>query len=391
MSNLCKHWQLNPDVDFLNHGSFGAAPAVVLQAQRSLQDALERDPIEFLAPERQLESHLDTVREAVAALVGADTADIAPVRNATDGVNAVLRSFPLNRSDEIVITDHGYNACNNAARFVAERVQAAVRIAHIPFPLNDPADVVAAIEAAFTDRTRLLLVDHVTSPTALVLPIDQIIASAHAQGIRVLVDGAHAPGMLPINLRRLDPDYYTANHHKWLCGPKSSGFLYVRRELQPEVRPTVISHGANRPRPGRSRFLSEFAWTGTFDPTPLLAMPTALRFLDQLRPGGFAAHMSANNQLAQEAREVLLAKLGSDPPAPTSMLGSMATLPLPPAAEPPAGKLDPLQQRLFAHYRIEVPILRWPDPAHRWIRISAQAYNDIAQYERLAQALLAEL
>ena len=251
----------------------------MLAVQRQLQDALEADPIRFLAPERELDPNLDAVRQVMAKLLNAPADDIAFVRNATDGVNAVFRSLPLEPGDQILVTNHGYNACINAARFAAERVGAEVHTANLPFPVTSVEQVISAVEARFTDRTRILLIDHVTSPTGLVLPVAEIVSRAHARGIRVMVDGAHAPGMLPLHLTELGADYYTSNHHKWLCGPKVSGFLYVRPEFQAEVRPTVISHAANRPRPGRSRFLAEFDWTGTYDPTPILALPTAIEFL----------------------------------------------------------------------------------------------------------------
>ncbi len=222
--SFASHWQLSSELDFLNHGSFGAAPTIVLAAQRRLQDALERDPIRFLAPERELEPKLDHVRAVLSELVAAPADDLAFVHNATDGVNAVVRSMSLDEGDEIIITNHGYNACNNAAQFAADRRGARIRVAKIPFPLADSNEVVRAIEAEFSSRTRLLLVDHVTSPSGLVFPIEKIIASAHASGIRVLVDGAHAPGMVPLDLRKMDADYYTANHHKWLCAPRLPAF-----------------------------------------------------------------------------------------------------------------------------------------------------------------------
>ena len=229
------HWQLNPDIIFLNHGSFGATPTVVLEQQQHFRAALESEPIQFLAPERKLEPKLDRVREIVATLVRCDSQDLAFVRNVTDGVNAVLRSFPFESGDEIVITNLGYNACNNAARFAADKSNAVVREAVLPFPIQDPAEIVTAIEAKFTDRTRLLLVDHVTSATGLVLPIKEIVHRAKERGIRVLVDGAHALGMVDIDLESIGADYYTANHHKWFCGPKTSGMLWVKRDLQHEV------------------------------------------------------------------------------------------------------------------------------------------------------------
>lgn len=391
------HWQLSPDLDFLNHGSFGATPTVVLEAQRRLQDALERDPIRFLAPERELEPKLDHVRAVLSDLVGAPASDLAFVRNATDGVNAVLRSMSLAEGDEIVVTNHGYNACINAAQFVADGRGARIRVAKVPFPIDASDEVVRSIETEFSDRTRLLLVDHVTSPTGLVFPIKKIIASAHTAGIRVLVDGAHAAGMVPLDLQKIDVDYYTANHHKWLCAPKASGFLYVRRQFQEEVRPTVISHAANRPRPGRSRFLAEFDWTGTYDPTPLLSVPDAIEFLRSLVPGGIDELMSTNRKLALDARRVLCDALQIEVPAPAGMIGSLVAVPLPPASSPMTAQLDPLQVLLYERHRLEVPVFPGPElfpgpaPKSRLLRVSLQAYNHIDQIERLAEVLRCEL
>ncbi len=342
-------------------------------------------------PERELEPKLDHVRTVLSELVGAPATDLAFVRNATEGVNAVLRSMSLREGDEIVFTNHGYNACNNAARFATDRSGAKIRVAEIPFPLADADQVVRAIETEINDRTRLLLVDHVSSPSGLVFPIDKIIALAHASGVRVLVDGAHAPGMVPLDLRELEADYYTANHHKWLCGPKASGFLYVRRELQEEVRPTVISHAANRPRPGRSRFIAEFDWYGTFDPTPLLSVPDAIEFLSSLFPGGINELMATNRRLALDAREVLCDALQIDAPSPAEMIGSLVALPLPPPQQQPRGELDPLQVLLYDQHRFELPIFAFPDSGARVLRISLQAYNQIGQIERLAEVLRREL
>ncbi|MCS7470819.1 aminotransferase class V-fold PLP-dependent enzyme [Stieleria sp. ICT_E10.1] len=387
MSNPFRtHWRLNPDVDFLNHGSFGATPIVVMEAQRAWMERLERDPIEFLGPERALLPKLDRVRDYIGRLVGADPADLAFVRNATEGVNAVLRSFPFSPGDEVVITNHGYNACNNAARYAAERCGAVVSVAELPFPIESNAQVIEAIDAMLTSKTRLLLIDHVTSPTGLVLPVKGLIELARRRGVRVMVDGAHAPGMVPVDLSDLDPDYYTGNHHKWLCGPKTSGFLYVRREWQHEVRPTTISHGANSPALGRTPFLAEFNWVGTYDPTPILSMPAAVEFLSVLKEGGFTQLMRDNHALVLAGRHALLDALGCDLPAPAEMLGSLASVPLSAERVGDGDAVKRLQHRIYHEHAIEVPIflLNGTLPC---LRISAQAYNSLDQYERLADAL----
>lgn len=381
-----QHWNLNPKIDFFNHGSFGATPKVVLQAQCSLVDQLERDPIEFLAPERSLLPRLDAVRRDIAGLIGASPDGLAFVRNATDGVNAVLRSFRWAAGDEVLITDHGYNACSNAARFAAEQAGAHARVAKIPFPIGSESEVIERIEGELTDRTRLLLIDHVTSPTGLIFPIEGIIKMAKAAGVRVLVDGAHAPGMVEVDLSKLNADYYTANHHKWLCAPKASGFLYVDEAFRDEVRPTVISHGANRLDRGRTRFQTEFDWIGTYDPTPLLAVSSSLRFLESLFPGGINELMRRNRNLALHARSILLDAMGIDPPSPESMIGSLASIPIEIRGVETVEQVERFQKLLREEHRFEVPLFRW---GRRGVllRISAQAYNTIEQFERLAGLL----
>ncbi|TWU26570.1 Isopenicillin N epimerase [Novipirellula galeiformis] len=387
-----QHWKIDPRLDFLNHGSFGAVPTVVLQAQQAFRDELESDPIRYLAPERELEPKLDYVRDVLSELIVADAADLAFVLNATAGVNAVLRSFPLRDGDEIVVTNHGYNACNNAAHYAAERAGAIVRTAEIPFPVGGPGQVVDAIEQQLSDRTRMVMVDHVTSSTGLVFPVQAITDLAHARNIRVLVDGAHAPGMVPLNLAELGVDYYTANHHKWLCAPKVSGFLWVHPQWQSEVRPTIISHAANRPRPNRSRFLAEFDWQGTFDPTPLVALPHAIEFLQSFYAGGIDEWMAINHNRALDSLALLSAGLGIDVSTPAEMIGSLVTVPLPLHAGSEAGNAnDSLQQRLREHYRIECPVFAGIEPESQLLRISLQAYNDLEQVKRLVVALRQEL
>ncbi|MEM8670462.1 MAG: aminotransferase class V-fold PLP-dependent enzyme [Planctomycetota bacterium] len=381
------HWRLNPNIDYLNHGSFGAAPRVVLDAQRALTESLERDPIRFLAPERELIPKLDRVRARIAELVNASAESIGFVRNATDGVNAVLRSMDLQKDEEVLITNHGYNACNNAVRFATERSHAHTRTIDIPFPIEHEDQVVCCVENAFNEQTKLLVIDHVTSPTGLVFPIKRIIELARKRDIRVLVDGAHAPGMIAVDLEHLQPDYYTANHHKWLCAPKASGFLYVDTRWQNEVRPTVISHGANCSSTKRSRFLKEFDWVGTYDPTPILSVPYAIDFLEGLMPGGLQELMQRNREHTLRAQQILADSLKIEPPAPATMIGSLASVPLPfhgGGAEEDALRF---QRSLYDEHRIEVPIFRGPSSNSWLLRISIQAYNDISQIERLANVM----
>jgi isopenicillin-N epimerase len=400
-SELARHWGLDPAITFLNHGSFGACPRPVLDVQQAWRDQLEAEPVRFLG--RELNGRLATVREALGDFVGADPDDLALVTNATGGANAVIRSLQFEAGDEIVTTDHEYNAILNVLRYVAERDGARVVVVGLPFPAISPDDVVERFMAAVTDRTRLAVISHVTSPTALILPVERIVPELAERGIDTLVDGAHAPGMVALDLDALGAAYYTANLHKWVCAPKGSAFLHVRRDRQAGVRPGTISHGLNAPTDERSRFRLEFDWQGTLDPTPWLAVPAAIDFIGGLVEGGWPAVMARNHELALYGRDALAGGLGGDDlGSPATMIGAMAALPLP--SNGPLGGIeasgsspldtDPFQLVLYERFGIEVPIGAWPVPAVqaasppiRSIRISAALHNDAADIDRLVTAL----
>jgi len=380
-----EHWLLDPAITYLNHGSFGAAPKVVLEKQSELRAQLESEPVRFMV--RELEPLLDEARAVLAEFVGADTDSIAFVPNATAGVNAVLRSLDLDLHDELLVSSHEYNASRNALDYVAGLVGAKVVTVDVPFPIASPDEVFDRVMERVTERTRLFLVDHVTSQTGLIFPIARLIEALKQRGIDTLVDGAHAPGMFPLNLEALGAAYYTGNLHKWVCAPKGAAFLYVRANRRRGIRPVVISHGANATRTDRSRFHLEFDWPGTWDPTACLSVPTALRFMNGIA-GGWPEVMRRNHELALRARDVLCAALGIGKPAPDEMLGSMAAMPLP-DGKPFVPSLygEPLQDALFFEHAIEVPIHPWPQQPKRVLRISAQLYNTIENYEKLAKAL----
>jgi len=384
--DLRRHWNLDPAVAFLNHGSFGACPEPVLAKQVEWMRRLEREPVLFL--HREIEGHLDAARAALANFVGAAPDDLAFVPNATAGVNTVLRSLELAPGDELLTTDQEYNASRNALDFAAERAGAKVVVAAIPFPIASPEVVVERVLAKATARTRLALVDHVSSPTGLVFPIESIVRALQERGIDTLVDGAHGPGQLPLALDRLGAAYYTGNCHKWMCTPKGSALLHVRRDRQAGIRPLPISHGANSRRTDRSRFRLEFDWPGTFDPSPWLVIPDAIAFLGSLQPGGWEELRRRNHELALHGRARLVDALKIPAPCPESMVGSLAAVPLPDAKGSPSPlEGDPLQAALFDRHRIEVPLPAWPAPPKRLLRIAAQAYNRPEEYDRLARVL----
>ena len=383
-------WTLDPGIDFLNHGSFGAVPHRVQVAQSDWRTRLEAEPVRFF--QRELDGALDAARERLATFLGARHHDLVFVPNATAGVNAVVRSFEFKPGDQILITDHVYNACRNVVDYVAERSGAEVVFAEIPFPLKSPDDATAAILDAVGPRTRLAMVEHITSPTALILPISSIVAELRARGVDVLVDGAHAPGMVEVDIDAIGATFYAGTCHKWLSAPKGAGFLHVHRDHPDEVIPAVLSHGYNTEHDERSRFHLLFDWTGTDDPTAYLSIPAAIDTLGSIHAGGWPDLMARNRTLALEARDVLCNALEITVPAPEAMIGSMASIPLPEAeaAPLPYGR-DALQDRLLFDHSIEVPIQLWPNWPQRLMRISAQEYNTIEQYERLAEVLREEV
>jgi isopenicillin-N epimerase len=384
-------WQLDPAVTYLNHGSLGACPIPVLEAQRRWRDAMEKRPVEFLL--RELEPRMAHVRQVLGALVGADPADIALVANATTAVNTVLRSVDLRPGDEILTTNHEYNACMNSLNVTAERTGAKVVSAVVPFPVAGPADVVEPVVAAVTPRTRLALISHVTSATAIVFPIREIVAELQSRGVDVLVDGAHAPALLELDLDSIGAAYYAATGHKWICSPKGTGLLHVRKDKQPGIRPLVISHGTNDPRADVPLFRREFDWQGSNDPTGFLSMPVAVSTLDSLGENGLAGLRERNHNLALRAQGMLCEVLDLKAPVPEPMLSAMTAVPID-HRFPGAQERAQLEASLRDTFGIEVPLMRLrarTDEPYRWlIRVSCQAYNDESDIEQLRTALTSQ-
>jgi len=348
---------------------------------------MEAEPVQFLW--RRYEERLEPSRKALARFIGARARDVAFVTNTTTGVNAVVRSLKLRRGDELLTTSLDYNACHNVLTEAARRAGAKVIVAQVPFPTHGAEPVMEAILRGVTIHTRLAMMDHVTSDTAMVMPVARLIRELEMRGVDTLVDGAHAPGMFPIHVQRLGAAYYTGNLHKWVCAPKGAAFLWAREDKQAGLQPAVISHGNNRPRLGFSEFQDRFDWAGTFDPSPWFCVGEAIRWVGALLPGGWSEIYESNHKLAVEAGRLLCQRLEVDPPCREDMLGTMATIPLPLRFQntPRTGKIDSEQLRLYERFGIEVPFNRCGHPETRYFRISAQIYNSMAEYEFLGDAL----
>jgi len=395
-------WSLRPGVTYLNHGSFGPAPKSVIAARENWSALLQSEPMDFLV--RQLEGALDATRGRLAKFVNSRAEHIAFVDNATVGMNVVARSVTLGLGDEVLATDHEYGAVQRIWRRRCKESGATFVIGKLPQPLETSAQVVEALQNAITPRTKLLVVSHVTSPTAVILPVREICARAREQGVPVCIDGPHAPAAVPIDLEGLGCDYYTASCHKWLSAPFGSGFLYVHPRRQPELAPSIVSWGRSLSgRPGNWK--DEFNWTGTRDPAPWLAIADAIRFFEDLKaPGqgssagsdastasgleGIKLFREYSHQLAKYARDEIVQLTGLQPFLPDSRdwYGSMIALPLPASISPVTdGQMHPLQQALWEKHQIEVPIVTWRGSCY--VRVSCHLYNDRSDIDRLKAAL----
>jgi isopenicillin-N epimerase len=382
--SLLSLWPLDPDATYLNHGTVGVTPRAVLEAQQRWRDRIERHPARFML--RELWSFTGSttdgpslMRQAageVAAFVGARPDDLVFVDNTSTGVNAVMRSLPLVPGDEVLITDHAYGGIVTAVKYCAERAGATVKVVEMPYPAFRAADCVDRITTALTTRTRLVIVDHIAAESALVFPVEQIVAACHERGVPVLVDGAHVPGQLPLNVTAIGADFYIANLHKWAMAPRSSAFMVVNPEQQAMIHPPVISWGLG------TGFLREFDWVGTRDPSPWLCAPDGIRFLQEL---GLDALRTYNHDLAWRAAQTLTSHWNTPLEIEESAVASMVSVMTPErcgSTKPDAGAL---RDRLLHQHHIEVQV--HARAGRVWVRVSAQTYNDDADIERLAAAI----
>lgn len=375
LPDLAEQFLLRRDITFLNHGSFGACPRPVFAVYQEWQRTLEAQPVEFLG--RRVRGLLAEARAAFAAFIGAPPDELVFVPNVTYAINIVARALALQPGDEVLGTDHEYGAVERTWQFVCEQRGARYIAQPVPLPLARPEDVVERIWAGVTEHTRVIAISHITSPTALIFPVAEVCRRARAAGILTVIDGAHAPGQIDLDLAAIGADFYGGNCHKWLCAPKGAGFLYARQERQALLQPLVVSWGWRSPTPGASPFLDYFEWMGTDDPSPYLSVPAAIAFQ---REHNWPAVRAACHALAAEARRRVADLTGLPPICPDSpsWFGQMCVVPLP-------NKLRSVQARLWDMYRIEIPEVEWN--GQRFLRISIQAYNRPEDVERLLGAL----
>jgi isopenicillin-N epimerase len=364
-------WALDPAVTYLNHGGFGATPICVLAAQLEWRDRIERNPTAFLS--RELAPALRRAAADVASSIGADGDDLVFVANATAGINAVLRSLEWRAGDEIVIASLAYPAIRKAAQFIADRTGARLVEAGLALPARDAGAARAAFAERLGARTRLVILDHIASASALVMPVAALIADAHAAGARVLVDGAHAPGQVALDLGALGADWYVGNLHKWYFAPRSCGVLWAAGAAQDGLHPLAISHGLGQ------GFSAEFDWTGTRDFTAALAAPAGIECHRRL---GGERLMARNTGLAHDAAAHLAEMWRTEPAGPLAMFAAMATVKLPALGEVSAERAARIARWLGEAHRIEAAVSA--ESGALWLRIAAQAYNAAADYDRLA-------
>ncbi|WP_176084393.1 aminotransferase class V-fold PLP-dependent enzyme [Martelella sp. HB161492] len=383
--NLARQFLLDETVVFLNHGSYGACPRPVFEAWQSWQRLLESQPVAFLDPKRGYVERMRNSREALAGELGTSADNVVGVVNATAGLNIVAQSLKLAPGDEILTTDHEYAALEKTWAYVCRRTGAVVKSVTVPLPLTREVDFTAAVLDGMSERTRVLFLSHITSPTALVFPIESIIAEAKRRGIWTVIDGAHTPGHIPLDLEALDVDFYAGNCHKWMMAPKGSAFLYVRPDLQTMIDPLVISHGwtADNKKPGavgpfgNTPFIDSLEMQGTRDPSAWMTVVEAIRF----------RHANDWNEVARRCRDLaqataaeMAAVTGLRPlSAPQFCAPQMVAMPIPPC--------DPewVHDTLISDYNIEIPVFRWKD--HHIARLSVQGYNNQKQTEALVHAL----
>jgi len=378
-----REWSLPADVKYLNHGAFGPAALEVQQTRQQWSDRLQTEPFDFFV--RQQEAELRLGAECLGEFIGTSADNLAFTENATAGMNVVARSLDLSPGDEVLTTNHAYGAVLRIWRIICKEAGANLVVKQLPHPLTDHQQIVDSLFSAATEKTKLIVVDHITSPTATIFPVAEICSRAQQVGVPVCIDGPHALAVLPLNLDELGCDYYVASGHKWLSAPFGSGFLYAHPRWQQQLDPAVISWGGSLAG-GEARWQDDFHWPGTRDAAANLTISTAI---DYLCRAGVRNFRRRSHDLAQYARYRICEVTGLPAEIPDSpqWYGSMIALPLPPGDEPPLkrGVRDPLQSVLWKNYRIEVPVVHWG--GNRYLRVSCHLYTSAREIDALAEAL----
>ena len=370
-------FMLNPEITFLNHGSFGAVPQSVFDVYQNWQREMEMQPVEFLG--RAVHTYLAAARDEIGQFLGTAKENLVFVPNATHGINIVARSLHLSPGDEILTTDHEYGAMDRTWRFLCQTNDAVYRHHSVTLPVDDPDVLVDELLADVNDRTRVIFLSHISSPTSILFPVGEICRRARKLGILSIIDGAHAPGQIRLDLDAIQPDFYTGNFHKWLCAPKGSAFLYASPEMQPLIEPLVVSWGYEAEIPGHSTFQDYLEWTGTQDFSAYLSVPAAINFQEQNQWESVqqGCHAMAAETWQHWAEISKLPQLVAS----EKWFAQMVTLPVPdkyPAAE--------LKTRLMDDYKIEIPVIEWGN--RQFLRLSVQAYNTQQDLDTLVQALV---
>ncbi|KAF2965019.1 hypothetical protein GQX73_g8550 [Xylaria multiplex] len=379
-------WRIRSDIIYLDNGAFGACPTVVVEEQHHIRQWIEENPHEFF--ERNYISSWEASRKALAGFLHVDATDLVFTPGATHGMNVVIQSLTFESGDEIVTTNHAYSSVRLVLDHVAKRYGAHIVVVDIPLLVSGPEALLQRILASVTPRTRFAVIDHVPSRSGLIFPIKEIVSELANLSIDTLVDGAHAPGMIPLDITDINAAYYVANCHKWMCAPRGVGFLHVRRDRAHSIKPLVIARSpfvVNKSK--HSHLEHSFGWMGTYCPSAVLTLPTSIAYLGNVIPGGYNSLISRNHDLTVLARRIICRTLGIPLPCPDSLIGSMATIPLPNSPGSEQEGMLPIQQILWRDHGIVVPIYSWPSYPKRVIRLSVQAYNSLDQYLRLANCL----
>jgi isopenicillin-N epimerase len=385
-SSYGQYWSLQKNKVYLNHGSFGATPTAVTNVQKQFIDKLEQEPVAFMIDE--LPSLIKSAKESLGNFLNISPNNFVFVNNTTTGVNLILKNY-TGTNEHWITTNHAYGACAHALNFYAKKNNCTISVAQLPFPTTTADEVVQNILDAVQPNTRLALIDFTTSASGLILPIKKIVEALQKRGVLVIVDAAHATGMVEYNITDLQPDFFISNLHKWLCTPKGSAFVYVSPKHQHWVHPLVISHLNDRNTGEPEHWSNQFEWDATHDYSAYCCIPFTIEYMQKLYPGGWPAIMEHNHQLAWGMGNFIANELGVALPVKQNEIGSMVNIPMP-KGETPSRAFhfnNELKNKLFYDYNIEVPVFFFPKAPTQWLRISAQIYNSTEQYQYLVACL----